>query len=427
MKNRPSPNAPNEIKTTVVFSKVADAYARHVRKFFLQGSSRSGKTYNFMLWLCVLAYNTPDLACVVVRSTMPRLKRTVFKDFRDNMMALGLWEKSRMNFQNMEYTFPNNTEVSFFATEDPAVAQGLPSDILFINEATEIKAHVYTQLCIRCTGFICIDYNPNFSDDHWIKKEILLPQNKGRLEVFKTTYKDNPFLPQEQIDEIESLKYTNEALWRIYGLGEQALVEGLIYDAPFFYADAFPAKLPDRCIGLGIDYGYKDPFAVVKCAIYHHRELDPVSGKRILRKDLYVQQLAYDSLLTDDQQFAIISAPEVQRYRMFCDPSVPQFIKKARTNYGLRIRGAIRASTSSRNSILPGIQVVKSYRMFLVGDNPDLERELRNYCYQQDRDGNYTDKPIDQFNHLLDAIRYFVYTTSITSSTRSRRSGIIQQ
>lgn len=426
MRKQNTAERPNDIKTTVVFSRVADAYARKVRKFFLQGSSRSGKTYNFILWLCITAYNTPDLDIVVVRSTMPRLKRTVFKDFRDNMMNLGLWEKSRMNFQNMVYEFPNHTEINFFATEDPGVAQGQRSDILFINEATELKEHVYTQLCIRCTGFICIDYNPNFSDDHWIKKEILLPQNRGRLEVFKTTYKDNPFLPQEQVEEIESLKYTNEALWRIYGLGEQALVEGLVYDTPFYYANAFP-NVPDRCIGLGIDYGYKDPFAVVKCAIHHHRETDPVSGKRIIRKDLYVQQLSYDSLLTDDQQFAIISAPEVRRYRMFCDPSVPQFINKARRVYGLRIRGAIRSSSSSRNSILPGIQVVKSYRMFLVGDNPDLERELRNYCYQQDRDGNYTDKPIDQFNHLLDAIRYFVYTNSINTSSRSHRSGVIQR
>ena len=120
-------------------------------------------------------------------------------------------EKGCMNKTDFIYTFPNGSWIDFFSTDDEQKIRGRKRDILFVNEANEISFIEWQQLKMRTTKFAIIDYNPSFSDDHWLCEINRDP----RTYHFITTYKDNPFLEQTIIDEIESLQYKNESLWKI--------------------------------------------------------------------------------------------------------------------------------------------------------------------------------------------------------------------
>ena len=122
------------IKPTRVFFEVDKAYNEGYRIISEQGSTRSGKTYNTMFWICIQAWQHPGLMVSIVRATMPTLKKTVFRDFREVMRKLGFWQPQLMNNKDMEYRFTNGSIVTFFATEDEEKARGMKGNIrrLFI-------------------------------------------------------------------------------------------------------------------------------------------------------------------------------------------------------------------------------------------------------------------------------------------------------
>ena len=395
------------VQATVVYDKIQAVWDEQSRKnakaesdaekvsyiVSLQGSARSGKTYNTTIWYCVHAYNTPNTRVVVVRATMPRIKKTCYKDFEDVMRALGIWESKRMNKVEMTYTFQNGSEVQFFATEDSGAAQGLKSDILFVNEATEIGYEVWVQLTVRNQGLKILDYNPNFSDDHWIAK---MNRTDKDVKFFKTTYKDNIFLSSETVKSIEKLKYTDERLWRIYGLGEQSLVEGVIYKQ-WNIVPSIPPNLMRKAI-VGLDWGWQDPTAIVLVAV--------------TKDECYVQEICYKPYMKDDEILEILQTYPCKGRQVICDNADPRMKDKMKRD-GVRIQATRKASSANMRSIVPGIVAVLSKKLYIVEGSDNLITELNNYTWAQDRDGNYTDQPIDKFNHLLDATRYVVYTYKI--------------
>ena len=409
------------VKPTKVFYDIEQAHNEGKRFVMQQGSSRSGKTYNITYWYDVQAYNHNNLKVAVVRATMPRLKNTAYKDFQETMRNLRKWEPSRMNEKDMEYKLHNGSSVKFFATEDSMAAQGPKYNIVFINEANEVDYNVVKQLSIRMesktkekdgydfTAIMIMDFNPSFPDDHWIVKMKNAPVNKDRLAFFKTTYKDNPYLTPDQVADIESLKETDHRLWVIYGLGEQCLVEGLIYDN---YSVC--EKIPDylwRDAVVGVDWGYKDPFAVTLVAIDHRK------------REVYLKEVCYRSMMSDEEQREVLLREPCRGRRVICDNAEPQLIDKMR-KAGIRISGAKKRSRASSRSIVPGISVMKSYKIYITEDSTNGLIEADNYTWKRDRNGDWLNEPIDKFNHFWDSARYVVYTLG-HSVIHGLRGGII--
>lgn len=396
------------VRPTRVFDEIESAYKSGFRIMSLQGSARSGKTFNTTIWYCMYAYNNARKRVAVVRQSMPRLRRTAFEDFREVMRMLTIWDPSRMNQQTMMYTFDNGSTVTFFATEDPGAAQGLKSDVLFVNEATEIEYHVWKQLLIRCTTFAILDYNPNFGDDHWICRLNREPSNVGKLRFMKTTYKDNPYLPQEQVDEIEALQYTDERLWRIYGLGEQSMVEGLVYDNVAI-VDEIPERLMPKAI-IGIDWGHTDPYAVTLVAIDERK------------REVYMDEVCYKSKMSTEEQIEVLRQPPCKGRKMICDSAAGGFIEDCK-KAGLPVKKSRKSSAGSRSSIMPGITTMKSYKLFITRRSTNGIVESQNYTWKKDRSGEWLPEPIDKFNHFWDSVRYVVYTCGL-GGLRQHRVGV---
>lgn len=367
------------IQTTKIFTKVDNAIQSGYKVVSAQGSSRSSKTYNILIYL--LSYIlTNKKSLSIVRKTLPALKGSVFRDFKEIMQdKYKIWDNRCMNKSEMIYTLPNGSFVEFFSTDDEQKIRGRKRNILYCNEANEISFLEWQQLVMRTTDFSIVDYNPSFSDEHW-----LCELNKDpRTYHFISTYKDNPFLEQTIIDEIESLQYKNKVLWTVYGLGLQAMAEGLVFPE-YEIVDEFPAYA--KHVASGLDFGYSsDPTAIVKCGVLDNR--------------LYLDEQCYRThMLTSE----IIKELKKLGLFVYADSADPRLIQEI-ANAGIIIFPA----DKYKGSVMGGLFKMMEYKICVTRRSVNLIRELKNYVYEQNKDGKFINEPIDAYNHLIDASRYY--------------------
>lgn len=371
---------PEKLQATKVFGIVAQAVKMGFTTISCQGSSRSSKTYNILIFLVVMCLIIPNLSVSIVRSTLPAIKGSVFRDFKDILFRLGIFEDKSLNKTEMIYTFGNGSFVEFFSTDSEQKLRGRKRHILYVNEGNELSFIEWQQLKMRTTMFAIVDYNPSFSDDHW-----LCDLNKEEKTFhFISTYKDNPFLEQTIIDEIESLEHKNKSLWQIYGLGLQSQIEGLIFKE-FEIVEDIPQWVKRR--GLGQDFGYtNDPSATIDCAIHDN--------------DLYLDELCYRTrMLTGD----IIDVLKPIKMKVISESADPRLIQEI-ANAGVLIYPVQKFS----GSIMAGINKMLEYNIKVTRRSVNLIKEFRNYTYLQDKDGNWRNEPIDKWNHGIDAARYWI-------------------
>lgn len=370
------------IQTTRIFAEISEAMRRGYTTVSEQGSSRSSKTYNTVIWLCVYCYQHPGSTVSVVRATLPAIKGSVLRDFKQILLDMGMWSDKAFNKSELIYTFPNGSWVEFFSCDNEQKLRGRKRKILYVNEGNELLFIEWQQLQMRTTMFTIVDYNPSFSDDHW-----LCQLNKEEKTYhFITTYKDNPFLEQKVIDEIESLKEKNPSLWRVYGLGLQSQVEGLVFPSVEI-VDKMPEDIKHQWVG--IDLGFtNDPTAIV------------LVGNRDDR--LYIDETAYATqmLSTDIIRVLKENHPRMQIISESADPRLIQEIYRA----GIDIRPVQKFP----GSIDAGIAKMQQYKICVTRRSINVIKEFKNYTYRQDKEGKWLNQPIDCYNHAIDAVRYVV-------------------
>jgi phage terminase large subunit len=147
-----------------IVSNIQYAIDNRLTMVSLQGSSRSGKTYNIMIWLISEAIKS-KVHISVVRKTLPSLKASALMDFKNIMIDMGIYDSyGKMNKSEGIYTFSNGSMIEFFPTDDEQKIRGRSRDILFMNEANEIEENEYKQLRMRTRKYCIMDYNPSFSE-----------------------------------------------------------------------------------------------------------------------------------------------------------------------------------------------------------------------------------------------------------------------
>ena len=369
-----------KIQTTKVYSEIGKAIKNGYSTISLQGSSRSSKTYNALIWLIVYCLSNPYTRLSIVRATLPSIKGSVYVDFKDILLKLDLYDEKRLNKSDLIYCFSNGSWVEFFSTDSEQKIRGRKRDILFANEANEISFLEWQQLKMRTTKFAILDYNPSFSDEHWISAI----NRDSRTYHFITTYKDNPFLEQTIIDELESLKEKNKSLWQIYGLGLQSQVEGLIF-TNVEIVESFPYWAKKQ--GIGIDFGYtNDPTAIVKCAL--------------LDDSLYLDEVCYKTHMLANDIIKELNTLDMEVMSESADPRLIQEI----ANAGVLIYPV----DKYQGSVMAGINKMQEYKIKITKRSINGIKEARNYAYMQDKDGAFVNNPIDKWNHFWDASRYWV-------------------
>jgi len=341
----------------------------------LQGSSRSAKTYNVLIFLIAYLLQHANTRLSIVRKTLPAIKGSVLIDFKEILYKLGVWQDKDFNKTELIYKFPNGSWVEFFSTDNEQKIRGRKRHILFVNEANEITLLEWQQLKMRTTQFSIIDYNPSFSEDHWIETE---NQDKDTYH-FISTYKDNPFLEQKIIDDIEKLRDKNKSLWTVYGLGQRAVIEGRIFDS-YEIVESIPFHVHWKRIGQDLGYS-SDPTAIV--AVYIFEDI------------LYLDELCYRTrMLTND--IIKVLKDECSNEKIISESADPRLIDEI-YNAGVNIH----AVEKGAGSIKAGLTKMKEYKIKITKRSTNLKKELDNYVYAQDKEGKYLNEPIDSYNHCF--------------------------
>jgi phage terminase large subunit len=359
------------INTTVTFEHLLEANKRITQHI---GGTRSGKTYAILQYLIAKALEETN-TITIVRKTIPSLKRTVIKDFKDILTNLNLWDENSFNITDRIYKI-GNSSVQFISTDDADKLRGIKSNILFVDEASEIDEESYFQLSIRTTGRIILAYNPTISPYHWLR-------TMQDCERFTTTYKDNVYLEKEVIKGIEDLQLKNEKYWKIYGLGQFAPNDKAVYK--FDIVD----EIEGEFVAFGLDWGYsQDPTAVV--AVYKNGE------------DLYVHEVMYDKgLVMKDIGDRLNKMGLDRTYEIWCDSSEPRSVEEL-----YRMGFNAKAVKKGPDSIKFGIGVLQNYNIKVTKQSQNLINEIYAYQYSTDKHGYVTDNPEGGLDHLLDALRY---------------------
>ena len=364
-----------DLKSTIVFERNYDALYNHEARFIInEGGSRSSKTYSLCQLLMVYCLQNPNKVVSIIRKTFPALRATAMRDFLEVLKEAGIYEKTSHNMSEHIYTFPNGSIVEFFSVDDEQKIRGRKRSIAWCNEANELFLDDFTQLNMRTEQKRIFDYNPSDSNS-WLYE---LPKHESIL--IKSTYRDNPFLPDTIKRQIEDLKRTDEALYQIYALGEHAISKSNIYSNWTFLPHR-PARFVNFVYG--IDFGYNHPTALMR--VYWHE------------KDIFIEPVIYESYLTTSNLIDRMASLDVEKEtEIIADYARPEIIAEM-NNAGYNVRNANKV-------VKKGIDNIKTFGVFAMNDK-HLEKEYQNYKWKKIGD-QITDEPVKLWDDAMDAVRY---------------------
>lgn len=347
------------------------------RNRVVQGGARAGKSIAILLILIDIAQSTEGKTISVVSETVPHLKRGVIRDFLSILKEQNYYKDDRWNRTDFIYTFETGSFIEFFSADSPDKVRGPARNILFINECNNVPYDTFTQLAIRTSDFIYLDYNP--VSEFWVHEEVVTRPNHD-FDIL--TYKDNEALDPNIVQEIESRR-GNKAFWRVFGEGQIGESEGKIF-RNWQIVKEIPHEA--RLERYGLDFGYtNDPSALV--AIYYY------NGGYILDEVMYQKGLSNKQIadLIKNQPAALVMA----------DSAEPKSIDELKL-YGVNITPTMKGP----GSILQGIQYVQDQQISITERSVNGIKEYRNYLWATDKEGKTLNKPIDIWNHFMDATRY---------------------
>lgn len=380
--------------TTKVFDGLYNAYlSRQFNVFVLEGGSRSSKTHSIIqFWITWAGKNIGKPKRVVVaRLKGTWLAGTVYKDFIDVLKNYGIYDRNAENKTNKIYNLWG-CEFWFVGLDDPQKIHGMQTDAFWINEAVEASKDSYDQLMQRCKGFAILDYNPS-EEEHWIYDNIC---KREKTWYSHSTMLNNPLIPKNAKEQILSYEPTEENYrngtvdkrkWEIYGLGKRAKIEGLVFE-DFTIVKEIPSMAAQY---QGLDFGYTNDVSALE-------DVGIWKGEN----SLYMHELFYRTRMSSKD---IIDELKVvnNKKKIWSESADPRLVNE------IHVAGFnIHAVQKYQGSVKAGIDKMKSMKLFVTEGSVNVIKELKNYTYQQDKNGTWLNEPIDDWNHALDGTRYVV-------------------
>jgi len=376
------------LKTSNVYDRNLDVLLDYRMRYAdNQGGTGSTKTYSLLQLFITIAHEAENKILSIVSETVPHLKRGAMRDFFDILQKDGVYNPLKHNKTDFTYKVNNNI-IEFFAVDSMGKAKGARRDYLFINECNNVPYPIADQLMIRTRKKIFLDYNPD--REFWVHNEI---RPKANCQVVQSTYKDNPYLEKEIVEDIESRRGDNN-WWRVYGLGEIGSLEGLVYTS-FEQIDKFPVdengNYSVKHLFYGLDFGYSNhPTSLLRIG---------VTGDNV-----YIDELVYEKKLTNANICERFIEHDINKNDpIWADSAEPKSIQEI-FEYGFNIDAAVKGADSIKN----GIDILKRYNLHVTKSSLNTIKEFRNYTWDENKEGERLDKPIDAFNHSMDALRYGV-------------------
>jgi phage terminase large subunit len=356
-----------------------------------RGGSGASKSFSLGQMFMERFLSTGCTRILVLRKTFPAARLSTLALWRDLLCRCGVEGKVHENRQAWDFTYKSNL-VHFGSVDDPEKIKSSWWNYIWVEEANEFTYEDYRILRLRLAAQtnghrnqMFFSFNP-ISAFHWLKTDLV--EKEADLEEIVSTYRDNPFLPDDYVRDIEALKDQDANFWAIYGLGEWGRLENLVY-SNWDTVNGFPDFELDEFYGM--DFGFNAPTVLVRI------------GRR--ENELWEEELVYQTRLTTTELISLMKEriPESKRdLPIYADPEDPKAIEEI-YDAGFNIH-------SAENAVKPGIDTVKRFRVHMLKANEFGIKEKRAYSWMKDRNGIILDKPVKFFDHYQDAERYGVYT-----------------
>jgi len=353
------------------------------------GGARSSKSFSILQLMFLLTIKYKNKKILITRKTRPALKLSSYFDFKKIIEEAGY----------SGYFIENKTDLSFFiagkknyiffrSLDDPEKIKSTEFNFIFMEEANEFTYEDYQQLKLRLSAKTNDVPNKMFLALNpvqcWVQDRLL---NDNEVEIIKSTYKDNPFLSQDYIKMLEDLKNQDENLYRIYALGEFSQLPNIIYHDWDIVSEEKYNNINVETI-YGLDFGFNNPTALVEVKFYDN--------------EIYCKELIYQTGLTNQDLISRLKNYISGKRYLFADCAEPSRIKEI-YDAGYNIH-------ESDKSVKDGIDYLKRFKIHITSESVNMIKEIKSYSWKTDKSGKLLDEPVKFNDHLMDALRYAVYT-----------------
>ena len=377
------------------------------RYLVCKGSRGSKKSKTSALWHIVNMMKYPDANTLVVRKTERTLKDSCFADLRWAIHRLGVDEYWKATLNPLEITYiPTGQKILFRGFDDAFKLTSITVDkgVLcwcWIEEAYEItKESDFDTLNESIRGQVpdglfkrfTITFNP-WSDKHWLKRRFFDTPNTDDKLSMTTTYLCNEWLDDSDRKLFEDMKITNPRRWKTAAMGEWGIVEGLVYEN--WEEKEFDVNEVSKRAGVvsafGLDFGYTNDPSAFFCGLIDEQN-----------KEIYVFDEMYQKAMSNEAIYEEVLKMGYSKEKITADSAEPKSIDRL---YDLGLR-RIRKARKGKDSILNGIDYIQDFKIYIHPRCVNFITEISNYTWDEDKFGTKINKPIDDFNHLMDAMRY---------------------
>jgi phage terminase large subunit len=384
------------LQTTNVFDRTIASNTRYIVN---RGGGASSKTVSVLQALIVKFLTEKNKRIVIIRKTLPALRDSTHTLFLELLDSMGVKSKIHEEKQFLNYFYKSN-EIRFRSLDNPDKIKSGEFNYAFLEEATELSYKDFEMIDMYMRkpstdgkrNQMYVNLNP-VSMHHWIKTKLV--DVEGDLTEIISTYKDNPFLSDDHRKKLEGLINKDPNLYRVYTLGEWGVDSDLVF-TNWKLVDEIPLdKVNHVCSGA--DFGFNDPMTLVR--VYQHKkETD----------NIYLEEVIYKSGLITSEFITLMNSilPDKERHTpIYGDNAEPDKIKEIR-----RAGYNIKPCKKGKNSIVDGINCMKKYKIHVPRYCANMVKEFQVYSWEKDKDGDPLDKPVDFMNHILDGVRYAIFT-----------------
>lgn len=393
----------NEISLSKTIGRGYNRFWNSRRRYVVcKGSRGSKKSKTSALWHIAKVMEYPLSNVLVIRKVERTLRDSCFSDLKWAIHRLGVDAYWKATTSPMELTYtPTGQKIIFRGLDDPLKITSISVPVGFINfvwieEAYEISKETDFDMLDESVrgelpdGYfkrLTITFNP-WNERHWLKARFFDRESDDIL-ALTTTYQCNEWLDESDIRLFEEMRTRNPRRYQVAGLGNWGVVDGLVYEN--WKEEAFTLSEVGNCTTVaGLDFGYtNDPTALF------------VGFLNLEQKKLYVWDELYRKGLSNKRIFEEITSLGYFKERIIADSAEPKSIDELK-GYGLRVSPA----KKGKDSILNGIQWIQDLEMVIHPRCVNFLNEIGSYTWKEDRFGRKLNEPIDESNHLMDAMRY---------------------
>lgn len=373
----------------------------------IKGSRASKKSKTTALWYITNMMKYPGANLLVIRKTFRTLKDSCFTELKWAINRLCVQEHWKITESPLQMTYiPTGQTIYFRGLDDPLKVTSITVDVgslcwMWLEEAYEIMNEadfdildesIRGQVDEGLFKQITLTFNP-WNEHHWMKKRFFDAPPDPDILALTTNYLCNEWLDAADKKVFETMKKNNPRRYAVAGLGSWGIVDGLVFEN--WVEQSFDIEEIRKIAGIksafGLDFGYTNDPSALWCGMVD------IAGNTI-----YVFDEMYEHGMSNSRIHQAITDMGHNKEKIVADCAVPKDIDHLR-ELGLR---NIKGSRKGKDSVNNGIQYIQDFKIVIHPRCVNFLTEISNYTWDKDKFGKTLNKPIDDFNHLMDAMRY---------------------